>query len=226
MKRIKGIPLSVLAAGLLLPAVGCSTPQNTNTATSTNMATPEATPDTAAITAEVTRIEKDWPRMIKDRDAAAVRRIEADDVVLVYPDGSIGGKDQDVKDIESGNLSYDAWEVSDINVKVVDADAAVASVHIVVKNGKYKTPDGKAADISGEYRAIDTFARRNGQGQLIASATTPIKSPAKPTASPSPSPKSAAAASPTMKASPTTKASPVAKPSPARKPSPVTAKTP
>src|SRR5688500_10234876 len=43
--------------------------------------------DTAAIEAELLRIENDWPRVIKEKDVAAVGRVEADDVVIVYPDG-------------------------------------------------------------------------------------------------------------------------------------------
>src|SRR5437899_6654900 len=126
-------------AGLL--QFGCANSQPTNTSTNANMAVAEATPDKAAIEAELTRIENDWPRIIKERDGAAVRRIEADDVVIVYPDGAPGGKDQDLKDIESGALTADSWEVSEIAIKVLDKDSAIATVRSVVKGGKYKTPE-------------------------------------------------------------------------------------
>jgi len=206
--------LVTVIAGLLQP--GCATPQPTNTSTNANMAVAEAIPDKAAIEAELTRIENDWPRIIKEHDAAAVRRIEADDAVFVYPDGSAGGKDQDLKDIESGALSADSWEVSDVAIKVLDKDSAIATVRSVVKGGKYKT-DGKTNDISGEYRSVDTFVRRNEQWQLIGSATVPVRGPS-----------SAAASSPTPKASPSMKPSPTAKTSPAMKmmSTPPPAKTP
>ena len=238
MKTNKRIYLSLAAAGLALTLFGCSTPQNTNPVTTTATATPAATPDTAAITAEVTRIEKDWPRILKERDGTTARRMEADDIVLVYPDGSTGGKEQDIKDIEAGNLTFDSWEVSDVNVKVLDADAAVASFRLAVTNGKYKTADGGSQNISGHYMGLDTFVRRSGQWQIVASSVVQLSKTAeqalnansKPTPATSPSP--VAKPSPAMKASPTTKASPaakpspVAKPSPARKPSPAAAKTP
>ena len=200
--------------------IACAPAENTNvTVTNANMATPTTAPDKTAITAEITKIENDWPRIIKDRDAAAVRKIEADDIVIVYPDGTLGGKEQDVKDIEAGNLSYDSWEISELNVSVIDNDAAVASLRITVKNGKYKTPDGKSQNISGQYRSVDTFARRNGQWQLVGSATTPMSPQAGATASPKASP--AASSSPAMKASPAPKAAPTRKPGP-----PPPAKTP
>src|SRR2546422_4871723 len=89
--------LVTVGAGLL--QLGCANPQPTNPSTNANMAVAEATPDKAAIEAELTRIENDWPRIIKEHDAAAVRRMEADDAVFIYPDGSLVGKDQDIKDI-------------------------------------------------------------------------------------------------------------------------------
>src|SRR6266508_5086079 len=75
---------------------GCGTSQN-NGNTSANMAavaSPAPTPDKAAIEAELTKIENDWPRILKERDAAAVRKLEADDIVLVYPDGAEGNKEE------------------------------------------------------------------------------------------------------------------------------------
>ena len=218
MKRYFSMSTLVLVtviAGLL--QLGCANPQPTNTSTNANMAVAEATPDKAAIEAELTRIENDWPRIIKERDAAAVRRMEADDVVIVYPDGTMGGKDQDLKDIASGALSADSWEISDITIKVLDKDSAIATVRSVVKGGKYKMPDGKTNDISGEYRSVDTFVRRNEQWQVIGSASVRVRGPS-----------SAAMSSPTPKSSPSMKPSPTAKTSPAMKTtsSPTPAKTP
>ncbi len=216
MKRfLSVVTLSLVAALFAFAQFGCAGPQPT-TSTNTNMAIPESTPDKAAIETELKKIENDWPRIMKDHDASAVKRIEADDAVFIYPDGSIGDKAQDVKDIESGALSADSWEIADLKVNVLDNDSAVVSGRSIVKGGKYKMPDGKTQDISGEYRWIDTYARRNGQWQLVSGASTPVmKNPAgKPTPSPAPS------ASPSMKASPAVKASPTMKPSPAMKAAP------
>jgi ketosteroid isomerase-like protein len=156
--------------------------------------------DKAQIEAEVLRIENDWPRVMKEKDVAAIRRVEADDGVFVYPDGSIGDKAQDIKDIESGALTADSWEMLDLKANAVSATAAVVSGRSVVKNGKYKLPDGKTIDISGEYRFLDTFAKRNGQWQLVAGAAVPVRQEAGAAASPSPK------ASPTIHASPSPKA--------------------
>ena len=229
MTGSKPIILAMFVSLLFLQA-GCARQDNTNGANG-SMPTPQATPDIQAINAEITRIENDWPRIIKERDAAAVRRIEADDVVIVYPDGSVGGKEQDSKDIESGTLSYDTWDISELNVKILDSDSAVAILRITVKNGKYKAADGRSKDISGQYRLVDTYVRRNGQWQEIASATTPIIGVAA-TAAPMPKTSPAVSAppamkeSPAMKPSPTIKTSPVPKPAATRRPTPSPVKSP
>ena len=179
------------------------------------------TVDTAAIEAALIKIENDYPRVIKEKDIEAIKRVEADDGIFVQPDGSVGDKATDVKDMERGALSVDSWEVKDLKVTVLNKDAAVASGRSVVKNGKYKIPGGKAAlDISGEYRFVDTFVRRDGEWKLIASATTPIREPGA-AASPSPS------TSPSPKASPVVAASPAGSPSPSIKiPPPVMTASP
>jgi hypothetical protein len=218
MKRfLSVVTLSLVAALFAFAQFGCAGPQPT-VSTNTNMAIPAPTPDKAAIETELKRIENDWPRIMKEHDSSTIKRIEADDGVFIYPDGSIGDKAQDVKDMESGALSADSWEIADLKVNVLDNDSAVVSGRSIVKGGKYKMPNGKTQDISGEYRWIDTYARRDGQWQLVAGVSTPVmKDPAaKPTPSPSPSP------SPSMKASPVAKASPTVKPSPGMKPSPAT----
>lgn len=227
MRRHLSVVILLAAMALFaFSQFGCAAPQNSNT--STAAPTPEPTPDKAAIEAALTKIENDWPRIIKEHDAAAVRRIEADDAVFVYPDGSLGDKAQDIKDMEAGSLSADSWEVADIKVNVLDNDAAVVSGRSIVKGGKYKSPDGKIQDISGEYRWIDSYSRRNGQWQIVAGATTPVMKGAMTATSPTPSPKAspASSAAPATRPTPAAKGTPVPKASPAMKPMSMPAKTP
>jgi Domain of unknown function (DUF4440) len=218
MKRHVTVTAVLVALGALITLYfGCTSQPTTTNTNSVALASPEPTPDKAAIEADLTKIEMDWPRIIKEKDGAAVRKIEADDIVLVYPDGQIGNKDRDIKDIEGGALTFDSWELSDIVVKALDNDAAVVTLHATVKGGKYKPADFKVAqDISGQYRSVDTFVRRNGQWQMTASATVPILNPT-PAASPSP----AAKASPELKGTAERKPSPAMKTSPKAKASPM-----
>ena len=153
----------------------CANQQNPTGNANTVGAAP--TPDKAAIEAQLKALEYDWPRIVKERDGAAVRKLEADDVMLVYPDGGDGNKETDIKDIEAGALSNDPQEVIDVTVNVLSSDSAVVRSRTRVKGDNYKMSDGKCETIIREFRTIDTFVRRNGQWQIVASATVPVRSP-------------------------------------------------
>ncbi len=211
MKRTVFLGACSLGLSVLMLS-GCQPAANTNEAVVATSPTPERV-DTASIQTELLRIENDWPRVVKERDVAAVERVEADDAVFIYPDGSLGNKAQDVKDMQTGALTADSWALSELQVTVLDADSAFVAGHSTVTNGKYKMPDGKTIDISGQYRFIDTFARRNGEWKLVAGASVRVMQPT-------------ASASPAMAASPGTAASPAVKASPAMKPSPAMTHTP
>ena len=207
---------------VILGLVSCQPAPDTNRSDSVaapNTNSGREVVDTAAIEAELLRIENDWPRVIREKDVTTVGRVEADDAVFIYPDGSMGNKEQDLKDMASGNMTADSIEMKDLQVKVLDKDAAVVVGHNVVKNSKYKTPDGKTIDISGEFRFVDTFARRNGEWKLVAGSSTKITAPAaSASAAAKASPVASPSGSPVVKASPPVKpASPVIKPSPAVK---------
>jgi len=210
MKRT--VLLGACSLGLSLLLSSCQPAANTNQPTVVTSPSPERV-DTASIQTELLRIENDWPRVVKERDVAAVQRVEADDAVFVYPDGSVGNKAQDVKDMQTGALTADSWVLSELAVTVLDADSALVAGRSTVHNGKYKMPDGKTIDISGDYRFIDTFARRNGEWKLVAGASVRVQQPM-------------ASASPAMKASPATATSPAMKPSSAMKPSPAMTHSP
>ena len=219
---------SLLIATVAAVYFGCATPPNSNN-NANALAAPSAepTPDKPAIEAELTRIENDWPRIHKERDAATIRKLEADDIILVYPDGVVGSKDQDVKDIGSGSISEETQEISDITVNVLDNDSAVVRVRTTVKGGTYKTSAGQTQNTSGQFLSVDTFERRNGQWQLVASASVPIRNPARSAMqSPSPKPSASAKPSPSPKSSPAAKTSPAMKVTPARVASPPRKPTP
>ena len=208
MRRIAFTVALLSAVSLIVfSQMSCQPAANTNTpeTTAVNANSGREVVNTAAIETEIMRIENDWPRVLREKDVEAARRVEAEDIIMVYPDGKLGTRDQDISDIQSGALTADAWEIADLKVMVIDNDAAVATGRSTVKGGKYKGPDGKVIDISGQYRFVDTFARRNGQWKLVASGSAPVREPV-------------AGGSPAMKASPTASASPTARVSPSVSP--------
>ena len=202
------LALVTVVSAIILGSAGC---QPAAPDTNRNAATAEPTKEAfnpAAIETEVLKLDREWANVIKTRDVEAMRRIEADDVILTYPDGAVGTKADDIRDIESGNITAESFDILEAKVKVLDADAAVVTGRSVIKNGKYKRPDGKQINISGEYRFTDVFARRNGTWQVVASQATQIDPVAAAAAA------AAASRSPKTSPSPTVSASPAASKSP------------
>lgn len=131
--------------------------------------------DAAAIEAEITKLEREWADSNKTHSSEAVKRIVADNAVIIYADGSTGTKDDEVKTIESGSITADSYEIVDPKVTVIDADSAFITGRGVIKNGKNVVPgQKKPIDISGEYRFLDVYAKRDGRWQVVASQTTKI----------------------------------------------------
>ena len=208
MKR-NGV-FAALFLGPLILVAGCQPAGVETNRSAVATPTPEVV-NTAAIETELLRIENDWPRVVREKDTAAAGRVMADDVILIYPDGNVGGKEQDLKDIGAGALTAESMEMADLKVHVIDNDAAYVTGRTVLTKAQYKPPDGPALNISGHYRFLDTFAKRNGEWKLVAGASVPVRQP--PAASPSPT--ASPAASPATKPSPAATRSPAASPSPA-----------
>jgi ketosteroid isomerase-like protein len=219
-KPSSAVTLFFLICIIAITLCGCANRQSSN-ANASAVAGAEPTPDKAAIEAQLKALEYDWPRILKERDGATVRKLEADDIIILSPDGSDGSKEGDIKDIEAGQMSEDPQEISDVTVNVLDNDAAVVRSRTTVKGDNHVLVDGKCQTIIHEFRTIDTFVRRNGQWQIVASATVPVRNPAPAeTASPTPGKSSSPGESP-VKPLPTAKPSPARAASPAKKPTPL-----
>ena len=179
MKR-SALVLFVILMALVL--AGC---QRATTETNRNDALAAASPakervDPAAIEAEILKLEREWMDAPKTKNGEAVRRVVADDAVLVYPDGTVATKADEVRTVEAGDVTSDSFEMLEPKVTVIDADAAFIAGRSTIKNGKYKDPNTKKTiDISGEYRFLDVYAKRAGRWQVIASQATKIVAPPK-----------------------------------------------
>jgi ketosteroid isomerase-like protein len=176
---------SALALFVALLAMALSGCQRAASETNRNDAVATASPvkervDPAAIEAEIIKLEREWADAAKTHNGDAARRVVADDAVIVYPDGTAATKADEVRTIESGAITADAFEMVDPKVTVIDADAAYITGRSIIRNGKYKDSNTKKPiDISGEYRFLDVYAKRDGRWQAIASQATKIMAPAK-----------------------------------------------
>jgi Domain of unknown function (DUF4440) len=168
--------LALLIVAIVAVMNGCQPALDTNRNAAIATASPAKEKfDPAAIEAEVMKLEREWADANKTHNSEAVKRILADNAVIVYADGSTGTKDDEVKTIESGSITADSYEMVDPKVTVINADSAFITGRGVIKNGKNVVPSQKKPiDLSGEYRFLDVYAKRDGKWQVVASQTTKI----------------------------------------------------
>jgi ketosteroid isomerase-like protein len=117
---------------------------------------------------EIKKLEQDWAQATMKEGAAAVDRYEADDIVTTDPSGRVTDKTQDKNDLGSGDLKFESMELSDLKVALY-GNTAVATGANTLK-GTYK-----GQDLSGKYRFTDTWVKRNGKWQVVASQATKVQ---------------------------------------------------
>ena len=182
---MKRSSLALLVSLVALAFAGCqqAAPDTNRNAALVGASPVKETIDTAAIEAELIKLERQWADAAKTHNVEAVRNLLAEDAVIVYPDGTVATKADEIRTIETGVISADSFEMVDPKVTVLSADSAFITGRSIVKNAMYKDPNQKKPlNISGEYRFLDVYARRNGKWQAVASQAVKI-------AAPTPSPK-------------------------------------
>jgi len=117
---------------------------------------------------QIKQNEQNWAQATVKEGAAAVDKYEADDIFDTDPGGRVTDKTQDKTDLSSGDLKFQSVELSDLKVHVY-GNVAVAAGTSMIK-GTYK-----GQDISGKYRFTDTWVKRGGKWQAVASQSTKIQ---------------------------------------------------
>lgn len=170
-----------LAVGLMaLTLGGCmaSAPETNRNAALATASPARETFDAAAIEAELIRLERQWAEATRTKNPALVRDVLADDAVIVYPDGAVATKADEIRTIEAGTITTESFETTDPKVTVLSADSAYITGRSILKNASYKDPNQKRSlNISGEYRFLDVYRRRDGKWQAVASHVVKIAAP-------------------------------------------------
>jgi len=123
---------------------------------------------TSSLEDQIKKQEQNWAQATVKDGAAAVDQYEADDIITTDPSGRVTDKTQDKLDLSSGDFKIQSEELSDVRVRIY-SNTAVASGTNIVK-GTYK-----GQDINGKYRFTDTWVKRNGKWQVVASQYTKVQ---------------------------------------------------
>ncbi len=118
-------------------------------------------------TQELITLENDWAQAGVKKDIAFLDRILADDFTGTGAEGDVFNKVQELADVKSDAFVATSWVQENVKVRVY-GDAAVVTGRSTVK-AQYK---GK--DASGQYQWTDTFIKRDGRWQCVATHSSRI----------------------------------------------------
>jgi ketosteroid isomerase-like protein len=109
---------------------------------------------------ELLKIENGFAEAIVKNDLEGIKRLVADDWVIIDPDGAIVDRARFFEVITSGALTHDIMESEDFRVRVYGDSAVVTGV--TRTKGKFM-----GQEFSTQERATDVFVKRDGRWQCM-----------------------------------------------------------
>ena len=115
----------------------------------------------------LTKIQHEWAEARVKGDSSYTRGIESDDCTIVWPDGSIVNKRQDLQTM-IGDVVFTEFKIDDLQVRLY------SNTGIVIGEGIIKAHKGKQDLLDGKFVWTDTFVKQGGQWKVVASQITPV----------------------------------------------------
>jgi uncharacterized protein (TIGR02246 family) len=115
---------------------------------------------------EVQNIERAWLDAYEQNDEKAMTAIVADDFVITFPDGSMQTKPQilaSIKMTQPAGSPTAKFHTEDVRARVYD-DTVVLTGRVITEWRR----DGQAIS-KNQQRYTDTYVKRNGRWQVVAS---------------------------------------------------------
>lgn len=120
----------------------------------------------AAVEQELIRLEKKWNQAFMNKDVATLRSIMADDIIIIYGDGSPSTREQDISNIGKDEQIESSTQ-DEFQVRLYGNAAVVLSR--LTSSG---TREGKK--FRGQFRYVDVFEKRKGKWQCVVTQNTQI----------------------------------------------------
>ena len=113
------------------------------------------------------KIQHDWAEARMKGDSSYTQRLEAENCTVVWPDGSIVNKREDLKSM-TGDIVFAEFKIDDLQVRLYGDTA------IVVGQGTIRAHEGNQNLLGGKFVWTDTFVKQNGAWKVVASQVTPV----------------------------------------------------
>jgi ketosteroid isomerase-like protein len=124
---------------------------------------------------ELLNLERELLEAYAKRDVAAIERIEADDLVIVYPDGTLLTRADEIaslkKPASAGGLP--ALSIQESKVRVYGDTAVITGV--LVQKGTHADGPDKGKAYESRERYTDVYVKREGRWQVVSSHLTTIR---------------------------------------------------
>ena len=118
---------------------------------------------------ELSTFEQEFTQAVAANDAAAIERLVADDWVIVDADGTVIDRSRFISAIESGALTHESMESTDLEVRVHGDTAVVTG--ITTSKGQYL-----GEGFTTRERATDVLVRLDGRWLCVFSQLTRVAS--------------------------------------------------
>jgi ketosteroid isomerase-like protein len=119
---------------------------------------------------ELLTLEEQFSQAVAANDAAAIGRFVADDWVIVDADGRVIDRPRFISLIESGALSHESMESTDVEIRVHGETAVVTG--ITTSKGQFMGQGFTARE-----RATDVLVRLDGRWLCVFSQLTRFAAP-------------------------------------------------
>jgi ketosteroid isomerase-like protein len=113
------------------------------------------------------KIQHDWADARIKGNSSYPRRLEAENCTVVWPDGNIVNKREDLRSM-SGDIVFTEFKIDDLKVRLY------GDTGIVVGQGTIKAHEGKQNLLGGKFVWTDTFIKQDGAWKVVASQVTPV----------------------------------------------------
>src|SRR3989442_4960489 len=110
---------------------------------------------------ELIKMQHDWAEARMKGDTSYTRRLEAENCTVVWPDGSVVNKREDLKSM-TGDIVFTEFKIDDLRVRFY------GDTGIVVGQGTIRAHEGKQNPLGGEIEWMDTIVTQNGACEMVA----------------------------------------------------------
>jgi ketosteroid isomerase-like protein len=115
-----------------------------------------------SVEATITQLERNWAAAIVNRDMGALERLLAKEFNGTSPNAHTYSREMAIADVKSGIYAVDKMNLDEISVNVFGNTA------VAFTSQEEKSRYGNE-DFSGHYHYTDTWVKRNGGWQVVAS---------------------------------------------------------